>query len=114
MSTEKQIQSQILLALGSRPDVRLFRNHVGGVRGEDGRWHDFGLAKGSADLIGWQSIEVTPEMVGRRLAVLVSIEVKGPGGRVRPEQKNWAEQVARVGGVAVIARSVEEAKAALL
>jgi hypothetical protein len=40
---------------------------------------------------------------------LLSVEVKSPTGRVRPEQERWAEMVARFGGVAGIVRSVEEA-----
>ena len=36
----------------------------------------YGLYKGSSDLIGWKSIEITPEMIGQRFAVFVSVEVK--------------------------------------
>lgn len=97
MMTESEIQSAIHRTLASRPDVRLFRNHVGKVRGEDGRWHTFGLAPGSADLIGW--------VRGRFL----SIEVKSATGRVRPEQTNWMNAVNAHGGIAFVARSAAEA-----
>jgi hypothetical protein len=95
--TEAQIQSTIHRTLAKRPDVRLFRNHVGKVRGSDGRWHTFGLAPGSADLIGWAQ--------GRFL----SIEVKSATGRVRPDQQNWMNVVNAHGGIAFVARSAEEA-----
>jgi hypothetical protein len=35
-----------------------------------------GLAKGSSDIIGWKTVEVTPEMVGKKLAVFMAVEVK--------------------------------------
>ena len=69
----------------------------------------FGLAKGSADLIGWRTVIITPEMVGQRLAVFTSIEVKTPTGRVRPEQHAWMAAVSGAGGIAGIARSVQDA-----
>jgi hypothetical protein len=52
-------------------------------------------------------------MVGTRLAVFTSIEVKTPTGRVRPEQQAWLEAVQGAGGIAVIARSVPDAELAL-
>lgn len=111
--SESETQARILKELGSDPSVRLFRNHVGTVQDKQGRWHRFGLAVGSADLIGWQTVEVTQDMVGQRVAVFLSIEVKSSKGAVRPEQTAWAETVARKGGRAVIARSVDDAKKAL-
>lgn len=77
-----------------------------------------GLQTGSADNIGWETIEieVTPEMVGRvfRLAVFLSLESKRrQGGRLDECQRNWQEQVNAAGGIAVVARSAEEARAAI-
>jgi hypothetical protein len=46
-------------------------------------------ARGSADLIGYRSITITPDMVGQQVAVFASIEVKTPTGRIRPEQQQW-------------------------
>lgn len=46
---------------------------------------------------------------GRTLA----IEVKTPTGRVSPEQKTFIEQVNKRGGLAFVARSVEDVKAKL-
>jgi hypothetical protein len=69
----------------------------------------FGLARGSADLIGWRTITITPEMVGTQLAVFTSIEVKTPTGRVRPEQQAWQRTVSNAGGIAGIARSIRDA-----
>jgi dihydroxyacid dehydratase/phosphogluconate dehydratase len=73
----------------------------------------FGLARGSADLIGYRTITITPDMVGQQVAVFTSIEVKTPTGRIRPEQRAWMETVQAAGGIAGVARSVEDAKALL-
>jgi hypothetical protein len=109
-NAETTLQQQIRLALGTRPEARIFRNQVGSLPDpRTGRLVTFGLAKGSADLIGWRSITVTPDMVGTRLAIFTSIEVKTPTGRVRPEQQAWLETVQQAGGVAGVARSVSDA-----
>ena len=86
-----------------------FRNHVGMLRDERGQVHKFGLFKGSSDLIGWQSVTVTPDMVGQRVAVFVAIEVKTPTGRVSREQQTFIDRVREAGGRAGVARSPEEA-----
>ncbi len=109
-NAETTLQQQIRLALGSRTDLRLFRNQVGQLPDpRTGRPVQFGLAKGSADLIGWRTITVTPEMVGQQLAVFTSIEVKTERGHVRPEQHAWERTVSAAGGIAGIARSIQDA-----
>lgn len=106
--TEQQIQQQIRLAC-SKGNVRLFRNNTGTLRDQKGRPVQFGLCKGSADLIGWRSITITPEMVGQTIAVFTSIEVKTTTGKMRPEQEQWFKTVQNAGGTAGVARSVEDA-----
>jgi hypothetical protein len=107
---ETTLQQQIRLALGTHPQTRLFRNQVGSLPDpRTGRLVTFGLARGSADLIGWRTITVTADMVGQRLAVFTSIEVKTFTGRVRPDQTAWMGAVQAAGGIAGIARSVPDA-----
>ena len=109
-NAETDLQQQIRLALGTRPDARLFRNQVGSLPDpRTGRLVTFGLARGSADLIGWRTVTITPDMVGQQLAVFTSIEVKTPTGRIRPEQQHWLAAVQGAGGFAGIARSVPDA-----
>ena len=113
-NAETTLQQQIRLAVGTNPDARIFRNQVGSLPDpRTGRLVTFGLARGSADLIGWRTITVTQAMVGTRLAIFTSIEVKTPTGRVRPEQQAWLQVVQQAGGIAVIARSVPDAELAL-
>jgi len=109
-NAETTLQQQIRLALGTRSDLRLFRNQVGQLPDpRTGRPVQFGLARGSADLIGWRTITITPDMVGQRVAVFTSIEVKTPTGRIRPDQHAWLGAVQSAGGIAGIARSVTDA-----
>ena len=110
MNAETTLQQQIRLALGARSDLRLFRNQVAQLPDpRTGRPVQFGLARGSADLIGWRTVIITPEMVGQRLAVFTSIEVKTPTGRVRSEQQAWLACVQQCGGIAGVARSIADA-----
>jgi hypothetical protein len=88
---------RLLLALGRRPDMRLWRQNVGKVpvrdrTGRTERVFSTGVPKGAADLSGY----VRPE--GWRL----EIEVKGPGGKRSPEQAVFAQLVAAGGCVYVL------------
>ena len=112
MASEQTIQQHIRIAC-SKGDTRLFRNNTGTLRDQHGRPVQFGLCKGSADLIGWRSITITPAMVGQKIAVFTSVEVKSSSGRVKPEQKQWLEAVQAAGGIAGVARSVADAEVLL-
>lgn len=106
---EHEIQQRIRLACGRGP-VRLWRNNTGALVDQQGRFVRFGLCKGSSDLIGLRSLEITPEMVGQRLAQFVALEVKTASGVVSPEQRAFLRVVQELGGVAAVCRSVEEAE----
>ena len=108
MASEQTIQQHIRLQC-SRGAARLFRNNTGTLRDANGRPVQFGLAKGSADLIGWTTRTITPDMVGQQVAVFTSIEVKTATGRLRPEQRQWLDAVQSAGGIAGVARSVDDA-----
>jgi len=108
---ETDLQQRIRLALGTTPHLRLFRNQVGQLPDpRTGRPVQFGLARGSADLIGWRTVTITPDMVGTRLAVFTSIEIKTPTGRLTPQQHAWLGTVRSAGGIAGVARSVRDAE----
>ena len=110
--TEQQTQQEIRLQL-SRGPVRLWRNNTGTLLDRNGRPVQFGLCKGSSDLIGLRSVTIGPEHVGQRLAVFAAVEVKAPRGRLTPEQEAFIAMVREMGGLAGVARSVEEAVAIL-
>jgi len=110
--SEQTIQQHIRIACGTG-STRLFRNNTGTLKDANGRPVQFGLCKGSADLIGWKRVTITPEMVGTQVAVFTSIEVKTATGRLRPEQQQWLDAVQAAGGIAGVARSVSDAEALL-
>lgn len=136
MGGEAKIQADIRDRLSNGP-VRLWRNTVGQglmvthkngftaqaiitkvidlVRSLGGHAQRirFGLAVGSGDLIGYRRITITPEMVGRDVAVFLSCEVKTEKGPIREEQCRWAAHINSAGGIAVIARSLDAARAEL-
>lgn len=123
---ETNITRRIMLAIGRHlPNTRIFRNNVGmGWQGktshkgslviiENPRPLQAGLCQGSSDLIGWTSVEVTPDMIGKRLAIFTALEVKTNTGRASGEQLNFIEQVKAAGGIAAIARNENDAIEAL-
>lgn len=125
--SEHEIQSEIFRVIGARPDVRLWRNNVGrawagqlvrcnadgSVLLANARPLHAGLFNGSADLIGLQSRVITPDDVGHRFARFLSIEVKTPISRLSPAQRAWRSAINQNGGIAFVARNVEDAEAEL-
>lgn len=104
-ANETDILHEIMLRLS--PGVVLFRNQ----RGYDERAKaHYGVGpNGGSDLIGYWKITVTPEMVGKQIAVFVALEVKTETGKVTPEQQAFVERVSADGGRAGIVRSVIDA-----
>lgn len=101
---------------------RLFRNNTGqawtgsGYQRLDGGKiliHDArpfraGLCVGSSDLIGWTPITITPEMVGKTVAVFTAVECKAPKGRLTTEQAQFIKVVQQAGGIAGVARCADD------
>ena len=75
----------------------------------------FGVGSpGGSDLIGYRRVRVTEEMVGQEIAQFAAVEVKSARGRVKAEQRQFINHVLSAGGVAGVARSVDEAQKLLL
>lgn len=97
--------------------VCLFRNNVGALKDERGVPVRYGLANDSkamnenlksGDLIGWETLTVTPAMVGQQVAQFLSVECKEEGwhftGTPREvAQQNWAYLVLAGGGRSLFA-----------
>lgn len=101
----------------------LFRNNVGGCwqssippkmkYGRTGkletitliepRWMAYGLKKGSGDWIGPTPIVITQAMVGKKIGVFTSIEMKADTDATK-EQEDWMTLIKSYGGIAFIAR----------
>lgn len=106
---ESQILHQILQRWNIGGAVRLLRNNSGAWKDKTGRWIRYGLGAGSSDLIGWKSVVVTQEMVGRKIAVFCGLEIKRPGAGADGKQLEFIARVNDAGGCAGIAHSIEEA-----
>ena len=109
-NSETKLQQEIRLALGRIPSLRLFRNQVGQLPDpRTGRYVQFGLAKGSSDLVGFKTVKITPEMINQEVAVFVSIEIKTERGKLTEVQQNWLQKVHDSGGIVGVARSIQDA-----
>jgi len=109
---EHPIQQRIMLL--SRGATRLWRNNCGSLQDKFGQWVKFGIANpGGSDLIGFHSVIITPEMVGRKVAVFTAFEVKGHKGKATNDQLTFIDLVKVAGGIAGVVRSVEEAESLL-
>ena len=126
MTLESDIQRQIMLAIGGRPDTRLWRNNTAVAwAGDTAERHGrdvlltnarpirSGLAVGSSDLIGIHRLTVLPEHVGRALGVFLALEVKSTRGRVSDDQRRFLACIEAFGGIGGVARSAAEAEAVL-
>lgn len=104
---ESSLLKRVWLEMSAR-GLKLFRNNVGSGKllhaNGTSQYIDFGLCNGSSDLIGWETITVTPEMVGNKVAQFVALEVKTEKGRLKPEQKNFLEAVKVAGGQALVSK----------
>ena len=122
---ETGLSKKIMLALSKNHNIRIFRNNVGkcwigaskkfaepttvrvqsgDVLIQNGRYFEAGLCVGSSDLIGFKSTIVTPEMVGKKLAVFTAVEVKTPTGKISGEQINFLNMVNNMGGIGIICK----------
>lgn len=90
----------------SAAGARVFRNNRGMFYTMDGRKVRAGLeANGASDLIGFVPIIITPEMVGRKVAVFLALECKNeswkkPNKEHELVQQHFIEFVKENGGIA--------------
>lgn len=106
----------IVLANGDMPidELALYKNFTGWVQYEGGRGYRAGLTKeGSSDLVGPYSLVITPDMVGKTVAVFCAFEVKADEGRETPEQARFGASLARRGGLYAVVRKPSDIKEAI-
>lgn len=65
----------------------------------------FGLSEGSGDYIGWKSVIITQDMVGKKFARFSSAEMKTERGSLSQEQLNWMTAIEFAGGIAGVVRN---------
>lgn len=123
MSDETGNQVQIRLAF-ARLLHQLWRNNSGAFQDVKGRWVRYGLANDSkqlnediksSDLIGCTTVVITPEMVGKRVAIFTAVETKKTDWKFSLNDDRAVAQnkfhglVREAGGIAGFARTAEEA-----
>lgn len=98
---ESDLIADILIAFGSSPRIRLWRQNTGVATSRTGAFVRFGIP-GQADISG-----IGPG--GRR----IEIECKSLTGRQTDAQRKWGEMITRLGGIYVLARSVGDVREVL-
>jgi len=110
--TETDIKSEIQKSLNKIPSLRIFRNNTGVAKSANGKPLRYGLKVGSSDLIGWKSVAVTQEMIGKNVAIFVAIEIKKPGAKSNKDhiedQQAFVDDVIESGGIAGFADSLNK------
>ncbi len=126
MTKEHDLQNTIRLHVSKTQLGTLFRANVGqGWTGKVQRMHmtpdtntimivnprpfSTGLPVGFPDLFGFVPVTITPDMVGRQVAVFAAVEVKQKTGRISVKQRDMLAFLQRQGARAGIARSVDDA-----
>lgn len=117
---EKNIQQEIRLA-ASKENCILFRANAGmawtgnkKTRMKDGSLviHDprpfHGMIEGFPDLVGWQTVTITQEMVGQKMARIILPEVKQQKGPSRDAQVRFKTKADKDHAVCGLVRSVED------
>lgn len=119
--SEKSLLNKLMIR-ATELGGRLFRNNVGvawvGTKIDklsngdiilrSPRVIRYGLCVGSSDLIGWMPVVVTQDMVGKKIAMFTAVEAKVGGLRLTTEQKDFLFSVDAHGGIAVLARDVDD------
>jgi uncharacterized protein (DUF2345 family) len=127
--SEKSILHKTMVAV-SKVGVRVFRNtvglayqgkpirftedttvvcHPGDILIRSARTVHAGLITGSSDLIGWTCREITEHDMGKVIAQFTAIETKAGNNALEEEQRQFLEVVRDSGGLAIVARSPEQA-----
>lgn len=106
---ESPIQRDIRAKLGELK-LPFFRYQVGLFYSERGTPLKIGV-EGVSDLIGIIPYTIRPEDVGRTIGVFAALEVKKPKGALRKAQGPFLHMVNRMGGIAAVVRSPEDAAA---
>lgn len=110
MKSENENSNEIRAALNTGKN-RAWRNNIAKLQVR-GRWVNFGIpGPGGSDLIGIHSLTITPDMIGKRVAVFTAIEVKSDTGNPTGDQLAFIDFISAMGGIAGVARSADEALA---
>lgn len=127
--TPEQMASEDVELAAPSLSVTLLRNNNGACYNDEGRLIRYGLGHvsgkedfASGDLVGWTKVTITPEMVGKTVAIFTVVEVKPTTFKIKPSyrpgsreqrQENFNALARRNGGFGLFARSGEDLKSAI-
>lgn len=118
MATKESKASQLVHLRASAWGAKLFRNNSGVLPNPDGVPIRFGLGNTSKkinaklkspDLLGWRTVTITPEMVGKQVAVVMGVEAKSKDFKHRESyseksreyaQNAFLQLIIKAGGIA--------------
>lgn len=128
MTPEQKASEDVELAAPSL-GVTLLRNNNGACYNDEGRLIRYGLGHisgkeeySSGDLVGWTRVTITPEMVGKTVAIFTVAEVKPTSFTIKDQyrsgsrefkQEKFNELARSNGGFGMIVRSGHDLKHAI-
>lgn len=106
---ETNVQNLSLIEASKDKDCMIWRNQCGLFYTRDGRPVNIGI-KGTPDSLAVVQMEITPDMVGKKIGVAVGIEFKTlkKGSKQRTDQELWQANFERRSGVYAIVRDPSE------
>ena len=121
--SEAEVSDDVILE-ASKYNLKLFRNNSGSFVNPRGVPVRFGLGNVSkrfnklmktSDYIGWTPVTITPEMVGKTVAVFTALEIKEAdwkysGDEREVAQKKFIDLVNNSGGIASFIKNVAQVK----
>lgn len=100
--SEAKVQHDILLAFGAMPHMRLWRNNSGLL---------YAPGPGGTMRRVRASAEGAPDILGLlRGGLFLGIECKSESGRQSPAQVAFQQMIEKMGGLYILARSVEDVR----
>ena len=121
MKEESEVQQDVQLA-ARYDNTHLMRNNCGAAKDQTGRVVRYGLGNiskkhqenmASSDLIGFKQVVITPDMVGKTVAIFTAVEVKKEAwnpdkkfDKRETAQNNFIQWVKSMGGLGGFANSV--------
>lgn len=98
-----------LMLDASNQAYRLMRNQRYKGRSDKGFFVDAGIGgDGGSDLIGYKIITITPEMVGKKVAIFTAFEAKKGKNGATEEQIKFINAIRLNGGIAGVFRSIDD------
>ena len=108
-NAETKIQNRALLAVGCRADVLATRLQSGVFRSYDDPERIVKVGDpGIADTMVFVATVITPDMVGKTIAIPAAAEIKTATGRQSKSQKEWQAAFEGRGGIYRVIRTPEE------